>query len=153
MNWIINNTKKLSFHTNLSELLKPIIGHLNSFHWILSDLDFISNEELSINFEKDFFILSNEDFTKLLDSNTQIIWGVICAIQKNELINFDKNNLPFADGNDLIWKNDNFQINNSTIEIIAFDSTYTIIKFKDKLLSEKFKSYFDEAIELEKFNK
>jgi hypothetical protein len=48
--------------------------------------------------------------------------------------------------------NNIFQIINSEIEIIAFDSSYTIVKFKNKLLSDKFKMFFEEAIELEKFS-
>ena len=48
--------------------------------------------------------------------------------------------------------NENFQHKNASIEIIAFDSSYTIIKFKDKKLSEKFKNYFDEAILLSEFD-
>ncbi len=35
------------------------------------------------------------------------------------------------------------------MEIIAWDSSYTIIKFTEKAMSDKFKEYFDEAIELE----
>lgn len=50
-----------------------------------------------------------------------------------------------------VWENDKFKIPNSFVEIVAFDSGYTILKFKDKLLSEKFKNYFgEEAIQLQK---
>jgi len=50
--------------------------------------------------------------------------------------------LPFVDGNELVWKNNHLQVKNSEIEIIAFDSSYTIVKFK---------TYFDEVIELDNF--
>jgi hypothetical protein len=39
------------------------------------------------------------------------------------------------------------------VEIIAFDSSYTIVKFKDEKLSNMFKEYFqEEAVDLQKFN-
>ena len=151
MNWIIRNTNKIEFHTNLKEILKPISTDLDNYNWLLCDLDFISDKKLPINFDEDYYILSNEDFQKIVDSQTQIIWGIISAVPKNIDLKIDKDNLPFVEGNDLVWENSNLQVNNSEIEIIAFDSSYTIVKFKSESLSEKFKKYFDEAVELEKF--
>ena len=42
-----------------------------------------------------------------------------------------------------IWKNGNLQVENSKIEIIAWDSSYTIVKFSEKKMSDKFKEYFE----------
>lgn len=151
MNWIIRNTSKIEFHTNLNEILKPISADLENYNWFLCDLDFMSDSPLPINFDKDYFILKNEDFQKIADSRTQIIWGVISAVPKSFAVEVDTENLPFVEGNDLVWENGNLQVNNSEIEIIAFDSSYTIVKFTNQSLSEKFKNYFEEAIELEKF--
>ena len=111
----------------------------------------MSDSPLPINFDKDYFILKNEDFQKIADSRTQIIWGVISAVPKSFAVEVDTENLPFVEGNDLVWENGNLQVNNSEIEIIAFDSSYTIVKFTNQSLSEKFKNYFEEAIELDKF--
>ena len=124
---------------------------LDNYNWFLCDLDFITEKPLPINFDENYFILNNEYFQKIVNSQTQIIWGVISAVPKNRDIEINENDLPFVEGNDLVWKNGNLQVNNSEIEIIAFDSSYTIVKFKSQSLSEKFKKHFDEAIELEKF--
>ena len=59
--------------------------------------------------------------------------------------------MPFAEGNEQIWKNGTLQVKNSLIEIIAWESSYTIVKFTDNKMSDKFKEYFQEAIELEKY--
>ncbi|OXB18745.1 hypothetical protein [Flavobacterium reichenbachii] len=150
MNWIIRNTKKLDFHTDLKELLKPILDEIEDFNWVISDLDFISDKILPINHDHDFFILSSSEFKEILSCHTQFIWGVISGFPKSEVILIDENDLPYAEGNDMIWKNGNFQIQNAALEIIAFDSSYTIIKFKNEQVSEKFKKYFEEAVELEK---
>jgi hypothetical protein len=152
MNWIIQHTEKLEFHTNLKELLKPILTDIKDFNWVISDFDFISDKSLPINYEHDFFVLSSDEFEEILKSEMQLIWGVVSGFPKDQKIILDENDLPYAEGNDLIWENENFQLQNSVIEIIAFDSSYSIIKFKDEKLSNQFKAYFDEAIELDKFN-
>lgn len=85
MNWIIRNTKKLEFHTNLTELLRPIFEDLKTCTWVLSDLDFIAHEEIPIEFGEDYYILEQEDFEKLAKARVQIIWGVISAIPKMKL--------------------------------------------------------------------
>jgi len=39
MNWMIRNSKKISYHTHLDEILKPLLGYIDGYNWILSDLD------------------------------------------------------------------------------------------------------------------
>jgi hypothetical protein len=87
----------------------------------------------------------------LISKDIQIVWGSLIAIPENIKLTIDENNLPFVEGNDDIWLNDKFQIKESKIEIYCWDSSLTITKFKDKNLSDRFKGYFDEAIELEKY--
>lgn len=140
------------FHTNLNNLLNSWID-ISEFEWILSDLDVINftKKKLPIDFNKSFSVITSDDFKKIIETDIQIVWGVISAINKSENPKFDKNNSPFVEGNDNIWINDNFQVENAIFEITAWDSSYTIIKFKDHEFSKKFKLYFDEAIELDKY--
>ncbi len=144
----------MRYHTHLDVLMYPILEDLDEFNWLLCDLEFNSTEireDLPINLDHDYFILTKDEFSKLLKSDLQIWWGVILAIPKSVDIIVDEDNLPFAEGNGLIWENGNIQYPDAQIEVVCFDSGYTIVKFKDQHLSDKFKSYFTEAIELEKF--
>lgn len=152
MNWIIRDTKKLYYHTNLNNLLNSWID-ISEFEWVLSDLDVINftKKKLPIDFNKSFSVITSDNFKKIIETDIQIVWGVISAINKSENPKFDKNNSPFVEGNDNVWINDNFQVENAIFEITAWDSSYTIIKFKDSELSKKFKLHFDEAIELDKY--
>jgi hypothetical protein len=152
LNWIIRDTKKLYCHTNLNNLLNSWID-ISEFEWILSDLDVINftKKKLPIDFNKSFSVITSDDFKKIIETDIQIVWGVISAINKSENPKFDKNNSPFVEGNNNVWINDNFQVENAIFEITAWDSSYAIIKFKDSELSKKFKLYFDEAIELDKY--
>jgi len=151
MNWIIRSTKIIKFHTNLIEVLKPIWENLIDYDWVLTDLDFMTDDEIPINFDKDYFVLNNEEFKVLYQSRTQIIWGIISAVPKNTQLDFNLiSNLSVDDEN--TWKPNQFLIKESFIEISAVDSAYTIVKFKDEKLSNQFKEYFqEEAIDLATF--
>jgi len=152
MNWIIRSTKKVKFHTNLHEVLKPIWNNLAIYKWILTDLDFISDQTLPINFDKDYFVLDHPEFEQLYQSNTQIIWGIISAIPNTIEPDTSAFSVLSAE-NTSVWEPDHFLIPESVLEIIAFDSGYTLVKFKDINLSDIFKEYFQEqAIDLQKFN-
>ena len=119
----------------------------------MSDLDVInySKEKLPIDFRENFSIVSPENFKRIIETDIQIIWGVISAVKKSETPKFDKKNFPYVEGNDEVWESDKFQVENSVFEITAWDSSYTIVKFKDSELSGKFKAEYDEAMELDKF--
>lgn len=151
MNWIIKNTKKLKYHTNLQVLFEPIIADLKQLEWLITDIDFMTDDDIPINFEHDWFLLNDNEFLKLVNSRTQLIWGVIAGIPKSCNFQIDEDKLPFADGHGAVWEDKNMQIEEAIVEVIAWDSSYTIVKFREDNLSEKFKSFFPEAIKLEKY--
>lgn len=153
MNWIIGKTDKLRYHTQLSELTKPLQPYLKYYKWLFTDLDFLTNKlpHLPINFDEDYFILSAADFKKVTDEDVQIIWGALLAVPNGKDINVDEQQLPYVEGNENIWRNGNIQLETAEIEIDCFDSSYTIVKFRSEEMSKVFKDYFTEAIELEKF--
>ena len=154
MNWIIRYSDKMEFHTHLNIVLKPIWNEVKEFNWLISDLEYFPDyaKDLPVNHDQDYFILSPAEFKVLVDLDPQILWAVILGIPKEDLIDVDDDNLPYADGSATVWKNGNIQHPKAVLEIVCFDSGYTIVKFKDEKLSGKFESYFDEAIELEKFS-
>ena len=153
MNWIIRNTSNLKFHTNLDTLLQPIEKEIERYNWLIADLEINTSEmqKLPINHEKDWFLINSNEMNTLRKSDTQILWGAFSAINKDVKLQITEDILPYAEGVDGIWKNGNLQVKESEIEIIAWDSSYTIVKFTDESLSAKFKDYFQEAIELEKY--
>jgi len=154
MNWILKDSDKIEFHTKLSIVLKPIEAELKDMNWLITDFDYLplSKEDLPIDLNHDYFVLSFKDFQRLIHADMQIIWGVLLGIPSTFLIEVDKDNLPYAEFNNLVWKDGNIQHPNAQIEIICFDSSCTIVKFRDRHLSNKFKVCFEEAIELEKFS-
>ncbi|MFI5160122.1 MAG: hypothetical protein ACHQHN_02545 [Sphingobacteriales bacterium] len=151
MNWIIHKSKKMPSHTYLSEVLKPLNDHIEDYNWVLSDIDGGNLDGLPIDYDHDYFVLSPIEFKKILNSRFQFYWGSILAIPLHITIKIDEDNPPYVEGNNLIWKNGNIQYSGAEIEIDCVDSGYTIVKFSREDLSNKFKTYFDEAIDLEDF--
>lgn len=152
MNWIIQKSKIILYHTHLNEVLYPILNEVKNYNWILADIEHGGLQTmLPINMEDEYFILTPDEFDIILNADVQIWWGVILGVPNNIEIAINQDNIPFTEGNDLIWQNGNIQYPNAEIEINCWDSSYTIVKFKNQELSDKFKAYFPEAIELEKF--
>jgi len=153
MNYILRKSNKFDYHTNLSAVLYPILDDIRKFNWLISDVEYISwaDFKLPINMYDEYFILSADNFIELVKADVQMVWGVLLGIPLDSHIEVNVDELPYADGNGKVWKNGNLQHPKAEIEIICFDSSYTIVKFKDIIISDKFRSYFPEAFELEKF--
>jgi len=153
MNWILRHSDKFDYHTNLKAVLAPIIEDIRDLKWLISDLEYTSweKEALPINMVDDYLVLSRDQFSEVAEADMQIIWGVLLGIPEDQVIDVDAEQLPYADGNALVWKNGNIQHPQAIIEVICFDSGYTIVKFKEEVLSNKFRAFFLEAVELERF--
>lgn len=152
MNFILTKLDKLEFHTNLTALFAPLVDCLGDYQFFISDYLFLTDDQnLPIkNFKSNYEKLDYEKFKKILESRVQFIWLYISAIPKNENIIIDEDNLPYVEGNPEIWESQ-MQMQNAAFEIYAYDTTYTILKFKDRDLSDKFKEYFREAESLEEY--
>ncbi|RKR85281.1 hypothetical protein BDD43_5545 [Mucilaginibacter gracilis] len=154
MNWIIQKSKKITCHTLLNEILTPILNEVKDYNWIFSDIDYNDSQSknLPINMDDEYFVLTPKQFEIILNADVQIWWGVVLGVPNHLKIAVNESNIPLAEGNALIWKDGNIQYPDAEIEIICFDSGYTIVKFKNEVLSKHFKVYFPEAIQLEKFS-
>ncbi|GAA4316791.1 hypothetical protein GCM10023184_00150 [Flaviaesturariibacter amylovorans] len=78
----------------------------------------------------------------------QTLWAFIAAVPKEVSLEIDEDSLPWADGNPYIWKLGHFELDQSEVEIICWDGSYTIVKFRTAVLPDRFKEYFPEALPL-----
>ncbi|CAH0999373.1 hypothetical protein LEM8419_00671 [Neolewinella maritima] len=151
MNWIIEKSNKLRFHTNLEVLLVPIVSRIRTLKWFVSDLD-LNTDALSylpIGHDQNYYILDSKEMDLCRKINPQVVWGYLAAFDRHTDIKFDRNSLPYVEGNSEIWDSSNWLLDNSLIEMICWDSSYTIIKFKEQEVSDKWRQLFDEAIDLD----
>ncbi|GAA0876292.1 hypothetical protein GCM10009118_27020 [Wandonia haliotis] len=159
MTLILDDTKQLEFHTDMGEIIKPIKEELKSLNWILTNQEYtlLDYKEKGVveklDHESEIIHFDGQELLEILESRQiQFIWGVFCATKKR-ILKLDQDQIPYADMNSEIWTSpDKFLLPDSEIEIICFDSSYTIIKFKDKELEERWRIKFTDAKKLKKKN-
>lgn len=159
MTLILDDTKQLEFHTDMGEIIKPFREELKSLNWILTNQAFtlLDHENKGIvdklDHESEIIHFDGPELLDILENRKiQFIWGVFCGTyNKTESLPSEK--IPYADLNSKIWTEpESFLLPDSEIEIICFDGSYTILKFKDYELEKRWKMKFTDSRELKKQN-
>lgn len=159
MTLILDDTNQLEFHTDMGEIIKPIKEELKSLNWILTNqeytiLDYDMNGLVDkLDHEAEIIHFDGQELLDILETRQiQFIWGVFCGTKK-KIEKLDPEKVPYADMNSDIWTKPNeFLLPESEIEIICFDSSCTLIKFKDVELEKRWKTKFTDAKKLKKKN-
>ncbi|SDB21043.1 Protein of unknown function [Pseudobutyrivibrio sp. YE44] len=144
------------FYTDLRSVFDAIsIDKCKEYNWLLTDYEcYPQNDEIRELFSGKPVILSGEKITELLEQeNFQWIWGVFSAFDKSvddEKIFNQK--LPFAEGNSDIWELPiSIQHPLALMEIIAWDSSLTIVISRDDSVISSIQKSRVSAIALEKY--
>ncbi|MBC8054710.1 MAG: hypothetical protein H7Y13_16760 [Sphingobacteriaceae bacterium] len=149
---ILQKTDKLEFHTDLRALIAPIKSEFASCNWLLTNQDYMVLDYKEkgliekLDHESPKIQFTGTELLKIVETRSiQFIWGVFCGI-KGQIPELAQDQLPFADCNPNVWSEpDTFFLQESEIEIICFDGTSTILKFRNKEVEEKFRVHFEEA--------
>lgn len=155
MTLILKSTKQVEYHTDMGEIIKPLKKEIKSLNWLLTNQNYILLDYKKkgivnqLDHESEKIQFSGPELLEILETRKiQFIWGVFCGF-KGEIPEIPNNELPYADLNAEIWTEPQaFFHKDSEIEFICFDSSYTIVRFRDKSLEEKFKNRFTDAEEL-----
>ncbi len=84
-------------------------------------------------------------YDTIVGKDLQIVWGVFCGVPGN-VPELSKDEVPYADGNRKLWTEpESFQLAYSEIEIVCFDSSATIVKFRDEELGRQFLESFPDG--------
>ncbi len=126
-------------HTYLKKIFNLINNEQLNYNWLITDCEcYPLNNELHDMFSKRYLWLSGERLTEIINKeDIQFIWGVFSGFSKDiNLEDILKEKLPIAEGYTGFGKNNKPQHRLSSIEIIAWDSSYT------SFISEKFSIIF-----------
>ena len=159
MTLILSDTKQLKFHTDMGEIIEPFKEELKSLNWILTNQEYTLLDYKDKGFvdkldhKSEIIHFEGQELLEVLENREiQFIWGVFCGTKKR-IEKLDQDQIPYADMNSEIWTQpDKFLLPESEIEIICFDSSYTIIKFKDQELEKRWRIKFTNAKKLKKKN-
>lgn len=145
-----------SYYTNLKAIFTKLNDFQTNYNWLISNaecypLNKIHAEMLS----GEICWLKGDKLTELIQEEFQWIWGVLSGFEKNvpfeKIITYD---VPYADGNENLWKNPiTLQHPLAVHEIIAWDSSLTIIKSKDSKIVSEFMKNYPLSQDLESYNR
>lgn len=116
------------------------------YNWLITNCDCYPQDE-SINelFSQEYIWISGKEFTEIISKEDfQFIWGVFSGFSKDitleEVLKYE---LPFADGYEgFLVDNIGTQHPLADIEIVAYDSSFTLLISNNDNLVKKFKNNF-----------
>ena len=127
------------------------------YNWLISYPEcYPRDRELEKKMRKDYLWVSGKEMKNMFRlDDFQWIWGVLSGFPQNTLLkDILKYSLPYADGYPGFWENPvRLQHPLAEVEIVAWDSSCTLCIAKDKFIIEEFVTIYNQAEDLEEYNK
>jgi hypothetical protein len=150
MTIILEESTKLDFHTDLKAIVDPFKDEFKAMNWLVTAIDYLEldnkGKEVELNNGTYAVEYSGQELMDMLtEHNLQFSWGIFAGFNKS-IPKIIEPELLFVDCNELIWTEpEKYLIPTADIEIICWDNSATILKFKDNQLAERFIEYFTES--------
>ena len=145
------------YFTFLKKIFDSIENVQKNYNWLITGYEcYPQNIKYVERLSKEWCWITGKELTKMIETeNFQWIWGVFSAfpesVTKDDALKYE---LPKADGNEKIWKNPiSIQHPLSVMEIIAWDSSMTILISKFDEIVEKLLKSNPLIEDLEEYNK
>ena len=144
------------YYTYLKKLFDSIDNMQINYKWLISCYEcYPANRDIKKTLGNEYCILSGTELTELVNKEDfQWIWGTFSAFDPGTSDeDILKYKLPENDMYSGFWHNPlTLQHPLSKIEIVAFDSSYTLIFTKGSILPAKFEKVYPEAEDMEYVN-
>lgn len=145
------------YYTFLKDIFALIDNVQTEYNWLISDYECYPQKSKYFELlQGDYCWISGKELTDMVeDENFQWIWGVFSGFPKNisrdEIFSYK---LPQSEGYSGFWKNPiSIQHPLASIEIVAWDSTLTLIISKEDGFFTKIKERDIKIEDLELYNK
>lgn len=139
---IIKDCPELKGHTMMDEVFALMENEVSKYNWLITDIEATSDTAFFSYPWQNQYYKGEELLEHLKHNKTQFIWGVFtaipkdCKLSKEELLQVVS---PIADENTEIWKPEvKIQHPLGVIEIVAWDSSLTIVIAKDYRILNRF---------------
>lgn len=144
------------YYTCLYKIFSGINMVQKNYNWLITDIvSYPKTKEYEDLFSKEYCWISGEELTKILEKEDfQWIWGVLSGFDKNiDIEEVLKYSLPYADGYEGFWEKPlSLQHPLASIEIVAWDSSLTLIISKDRKIINEFRLNLPLSENLETYN-
>jgi hypothetical protein len=134
------------YYTYMGKIFNAIENEQIKYNWLITNCEcYPQDKNIYKLFSTQYLWISGIQLTKIiLNEDFQFIWGVFSGfspgVTLKEVLEYD---LPFANGYEGFWENSvGIQHPLADIEIVAFDSSYTLFISKDDSLVQKFRHSF-----------
>lgn len=144
------------YYTYLYKIFTEINIVQKDYNWLITDIvAYPETKEYQDLFSKKYAWLSGDELTNITEKEDfQWIWGVLSGFDKNiDIEEVLKYSLPYADGYEGFWENPlSLQHPLASIEIVAWDSSLSLIISKNKQIIDNFRLVFPLSEDLEYYN-
>ena len=144
------------WYTELGRVFDAIHDRQKEYNWLITDVEYYSDKILDYSVDRgNCFWLTGEELTCMeRTEDRQWIWAVLSGFDKRipleEILSSPR---PYADGYPGFWKNPlTLQHPLASVEIVAFDSTLTLLLSREKSLVDDFRSAFPLSEDLFLYN-
>ncbi|WP_044002943.1 hypothetical protein [Hymenobacter swuensis] len=152
MTILLEDVPQFRWQTDLGRLLPAIRQQVEELTWVISNLQClhfgglipkVAAWEEQMEHYYSYTVVSGKTlYDAMADTDMQAVWGVFCGVA-GSVPDLSKDEVPYADGNRELWTEpESFQLAASEIEIVAFDSSFTLVRFRDESLSRQFLEAF-----------
>lgn len=148
---ILEKCERIRWYTDLVEVFDGLAGRHLAFDWLITDLECQLVPELRVHEEAR--ILSGFELDRLVRERPepiQFIWGVFTGFSRGGAPPVDELAVvPVADGNPDFWHGQpSIQYPGAIVELVAWDSSATLLITGDADLAAAFKRAFPECRKL-----
>lgn len=149
------SSKDEQYHTYLKKLFIAIDNRQLQYNWLITDHEcYPKNNEFANLLSAEYVWITGEELTKMIQKEDfQWIWAVLSGFKKDiQLEDILKYELPYAKENYDFWKSP-VRIHHplAEIEIIADDSTSTIVISQDDEIVNSFIRFFPLSEDYERY--
>ena len=149
----------MKYYTDLRLVFQAIDNRQRNYNWLLTDLDCSSigddrGDVATLNDQRPLW-LTGEALTHLVGRiEMQFNWAVLSGFAPSVSLDLGKLEIePFADGNPCFWvPRPRIQHPLAEVEIVCWDSSLTMLLTRDREMSDSFRNFFPEAVDLSKYN-
>ena len=148
--------KNQKVYTYMRVVFKAIGNAQENYNWLITDCEcYPKSTEIAQMFDQEYCWLSGKELSHIAaQEDFQWIWGILCGFEKDiPLEEVLKYPLPLARDYDGYYHNPvSLQHPLSSVEIVPFDSSWTLIVSKDKMIVDRYLSCYPKAEDLSQFN-
>ncbi|MHC4821704.1 MAG: hypothetical protein ACYTDX_08315 [Planctomycetota bacterium] len=157
---ILGESERVSLHTDLAAIVEALGDRITEFDWLTTDLETNIPEgdwPGELEFGDEVPVITGKSLLALSrrEDWIQFTWGILSGLPRGMRIDArDLGHPPFANGNTTFWKGDPvLQFPGALVEIVCWDSTYTLLITGDDDLTQRFRAYLPEARDLDEYNR